>query len=145
MKVKYKALWDRESVRALGNSWEILPCFPGHRGRTPRDPQVPRGQLSIGKLQNLSMLDCCNSFTEIEFTYSTIYLFKVYNSVAFSIFTSCAPVPTIPCRTFSLSPTETTNPLAVPPSQSPQRQPLICFPSPHCCLFWTFHTLRGPS
>ena len=28
----------------------------------------------------------CNSFTEIEFTYHTIHLFKVYNSTGFSAF-----------------------------------------------------------
>lgn len=54
-----------------------------------------------------------NSFTELLFTFHAIHLFKVYNLMAFSVFTGSAVVTMVNFRTFS----------------SPQRDP-ISFHSP---------------
>lgn len=81
-----------------------------------------------------------NSFIKMYFTYHTIHLFKMHNSLNFSIFTDTCNYHYSQLKNIFIIPTR--NPLLFschPPTLPiPPQQPLTYILSLWFCLFWTF-------
>lgn len=98
-------------------------------------------RVGVSKLQPNALFKFFgNSFIEIEFTYHTIHLFEVYNSVIFLVPSkSCETITTAHFRTFSSPHKKTLYLAAVIPNPLSPRPPLIHFLSVQICVFWAFH------
>lgn len=92
--MKCQSLWDRGSAGVWRASWENTPWFPRPQRKNAEataGPQRTAAHLEVAEY--LLVLDCCNSFIEIEFICHASHPSKVHHLMVFSIFRVVQPSP----------------------------------------------------